>query len=1022
LIRWCIDTLKDGGSLDGPRIERSGILFFDFEGGAAMRRVLFLGCLVGLLAAIPLQAQSPTGAIAGTVVDASGGGLPAVTITATQAETGAVRTTTSAAKGTFRIPLLPVGTYAVSADLSGFTTAKVSNVIVTVGGEATVKMTLELASVQAAVVVSAETPLIEATKTQVDATVNERMIQNLPTNGRNFEDFVLTTPGVVTDVRGGDISFAGQRGTLNSLVVDGADNNNSFFGQALGRTGSGRAPYQFSQDAVKEFEVLSNSYTAEYGRAGGAVINVVTKSGTNDFHGSGFYFYRDDSLNAKDYIDALNGRPKAPYHFDQFGASLGGPIVRDKVFFFGNYDGQRNSIPNTVVLNVPPGTPTDSATQAGIATLTPLAESWSRAQDQDVYLFKLDAEASSNHHVSLRYNRQDFTGGGFENGGIRNSLQHTGDSLVKTDTLTGSLASSFTPNLYNELRGQYAKDSEPGTANSADPEATILQNGQTVLVIGRNFFSPRETTIKRYQGADTMTWLFGNHAVKGGFDYNHDDILNFFPGNFSGSYTFSSIADFDNGKASRFVQAFPGAGTSGPTTQPNLTDYAAFVQDEWRITQEWTVDVGVRYDLQTVHQPSVQNPDPALVAAGYQTNQIHEDKNNIGPRLGFAWSPGGRGQTVVRGGYGIFYGRTPAIIYGTATSNNGINVQTITFTGPLIPTYPNVFSSIPSGAVLPKPTIFVMNPNYQNPKVQQASLGVEHGLTPDLAVSLNLLHVHADDLTRSIDRNVDGQFVATANIAGDGTVDYLKFNSTRPFPNFSRVIVAESSAKSNYNGLTLEFVKRYSHNWEARLSWAYGHVLDTKPDQTAVVASSADDGKFAQDPLNLNGDYASGDNDVRHRIVLSAVWKLDYAGGISNSFERALASGWTLSGIVYFQTGQPYSAMMPTNVDLNNDGNTRNDRAPGFGRNTFRLPSQLSVNPRITRDIPIGPVDLQLIVEAFNVFNAKNVGYNLAGASVSNTYYSYSAATNTLTRLSTFGTPQASTGPRIVQLAAKVIF
>src|SRR5262249_20054770 len=272
-----------------------------------------------------------------------------------------------------------------------------------------------LASVKAAVTVSGEAPLIEATKSEVSSVVNERMIQNLPTNGRNFEDFVLTTPGVVTDVRQGDISFAGQRGTLNSLVVDGADNNNTFFGQALGRTGSGRAPYQFSQDAVKEFQVNSNAYSAEYGRAGGAVINVVTKSGTNDYHGSAFYFYRDKQINAKDYIDAINGRAKAPYHFDQFGASIGGPIVRDKFFFFANAAGRRTTTPNTVALGPPAPPPTDPDSQAATATLTPLAASWNRKQNQDVYLLKLDGELSSNNHATLRYNRQDFTGGGFEN-------------------------------------------------------------------------------------------------------------------------------------------------------------------------------------------------------------------------------------------------------------------------------------------------------------------------------------------------------------------------------------------------------------------------------------------------------------------------------------------------------------------------------------------------------------------------------------------------------------------------------
>ncbi len=328
----------------------------------------------------------------------------------------------------------------MTAEAAGFGAGRVGNVVVAIGSDANVKLVLEPAGVQAAVTVSAEAPLIETSKSSVSSVVNERMIENLPTNGRNFIDFVLTTPGVVSDdSRLGDIVFAGQRGTLNSLIVDGADNNNTFFGQALGRTGSGRAPYQFSQDAVKEFQVNTNAYSAEYGRAGGAVINVVTKSGTNDFHGSAFYFYRDEDIKSKDYIDVVNNRPEAPYHYDQFGATLGGPILRDRLFFFANYDGQRNTTPNTVVLHVPANAPTDPDTLAGIAQLQPLAYTWDRKQDQDVFLFKTDWEASSRHHVSLRYNRQDFTGVGFESGGTKNSLEHTGDSLVTTDTFSGSL-------------------------------------------------------------------------------------------------------------------------------------------------------------------------------------------------------------------------------------------------------------------------------------------------------------------------------------------------------------------------------------------------------------------------------------------------------------------------------------------------------------------------------------------------------------------------------------------------------
>jgi len=983
----------------------------------------------------PLTAQSSYGSIAGAVVDASGGGLPGATVTATQTETGAVRTTTSTGAGQFRIPLLAVGNYSVSAELPSFGPAKVANVVVNVGSEATVRLTLELASVKAAVTVSGEAPLIETTKTEVSSVVNERSIQNLPANGRNFIDFVLTTPGVVKDnFRVGDIVFAGQRGTLNSLVVDGGDNNNTFFGQALGRTGTGRAPYQFSEDAVKEFQVNSSAYSAEYGRAGGAVINVVTKSGTNDYHGSAFYFYRDKSLNAKDYTDAVAGRAKAPYHFDQFGATLGGPLVRDKLFFFANYDGQRNQTPNTVIF--PPANvtiPTDADSQAGLTKLQALSASWNRKQDQDVYLLKLDGDLGSSHG-SLRYNRQNFTGVGFESGGQTIAFEHSGDSLVKTDTLAGSFATSFTPTFFNELRGQWAKDSEPGTANSSNPEATVQQGGATFLTIGENFFSPRETTIKRYQIADTATYLLGPHTLKGGFDYLHDDILNFFPGNFFGSYTFTTLAAFNrgipNGSGDRYVQAFGGPGTTGPTTNPNTQDVAGFLQDEWRPVTNLTLNLGLRYDRQQIAQPSVRNPDAALLAAGLFTDVIPEDTNNWGVRLGAAWTPRGNGRTLIKGGYGLFYGRTPAIMIGTAHSNNGINVQTLTFTGATVPTYPNKFATPPTGGAAAVPTILLFDPRFQNPKVQQASFGVEQALTNDLAVAVNYLYVKGQDLPRSTDVNIGAAVQTTAVIQGDGTsASFKRFSSTKPFPNFGRVIEFQSTASSEYNGVTVEVNKRFSSNWQAKLAYTLGKVTDNKSDATAVVPQGSDDAKFASDPSDFSVDRAPGDNDVRHRIVLSGVWNIDYSSSSQNSVVRFLSSGWTLSGIVSFQTGMPRS--FEVNGDLNNDGNTRNDLVPGTTRNSERLPSIFSVDPRITRRIPIGPVNIELIAEAFNVFNAKNVVglqsiqyrvVTVAGQP------QLQAVTNFLTPCAggqgcTAQAPlTASTGPRILQLAAKVTF
>lgn len=986
---------------------------------------LFFALLLALTP-IGVFAQSSNGSISGTVTDGSGAVLPGVTITAQNAATSASRTVVSNDKGHYEIALLPPGTYRVSGELSGFQPLKLENIIVSVGTGVPLDLKMRV-GVTETLTVTAAAPLIETNRSEVSSVVNERSIENLPTNGRNFIDFVLTTPGVVKDVRLGDISFAGQRGTDNSLVIDGVNNDNTFFGQALGRTGSGRAPYQFSQDAVKEFQVNANGYSAEYGRAAGAVINVVTKSGTNEVHGSIFDFYRDKQLNANNFINQINNRPKSPYHFDQYGASAGGPIVRDKHFFFANYDAQRNSIDNLILLGVPAGGySADPASQSGLSKIQGLAANYPKDQNQDVYLVKTDHELSSSDHLSLRFNRQKFTGVNFENGNSSNALQHTGNSLVNTDTLSLDNTTIFSSSLFNEVRGQWAKDSEPGLANSADPEAQIFEKGTRVLNIGRNTFSPRETTIRRKQVADTATYVMSNHTFKGGFDVNQDKILNYFPGNFFGSYVFNSLADFTNGKAANYTQAFAGPGTTGPTTHPDITEYGLFIQDEWHLRPTLTLNAGLRYDVQDIAQPSVQNPDAQLLAAGLNTKKIAVDRNNIAPRLGFAWTPESASRTVVRGGYGLYYGRTPSIMIGTAHSNNGINVQTITFTGNLIPTYPNIYPSLPTGVTLPKPTIFVFDKNFQNPKTQQASLGFERGLTDDILFGVTYQYVKGDDLPRSTDINEGTPITTTLPVvdaltgADLGTVSFKKY-TTKPFTNFSRIIEFQSSAHSKYNGLTFDVQKRFSNNWQARLSYTYSMVKDDRPDATAVVPGT-DDPKYAQDPFNLHGDWAYGDNDVRHRVVLSGVWSLDsYANGIKGGVAHALLSGWSISGIASYQTGQPYTAFFSNNFDANGDGNARNDRAPGFARNTFRLPSIFDVSPRITRDIGIwGTAKLQLIAEAFNVLNRSNVNGVRTG------YYAFNSSKNRLELQSSpvtgFGTATSSNGERIGQLAAKITF
>jgi len=1000
------------------------------------KHIRFISILVLFLALIPLSvfAQSSNGSISGTVTDDTGAALPGVTVTAANVATGQSRVVVSNNTGHYEIALLPAGDYSLIAELSGFQTQRAPKVTVNVGTDATLNLKLR-AGIAESVTVTAAAPLVETTKSEISSVVNETAIANLPTNGRNFIDFVLTTPGVVRDPRSGDISFAGQRGTLNSVVVDGADNNNTFFGQSLGRTGSGRAPYQFSQDAVKEFQVNANAYSAEFGRAGGAVINVITKSGTNAVTGSVFDFYRDKKYRDLDYINRLRENvtgvtiAKPPYHFDQYGFSVGGPIVHDKHFFFANYDAQRNSIPNVTTLGitaVPSNVPAAdlAAAQAAFNFLQTKAIPYDQKQNQNVYLIKTDHELLSNDHLSLRFNRQAFTGANFENGGLQSSPEHTGNSLVNTNTFSLVNTTVLSSALFNEVRGQYAKDREPGAANSADPEATIRQGTSTVLVIGRNSFSPRETTIKRKQIADSITYVLSNHTFKGGFDWNQDKIFNFFPGNFSGVYTFNSLADFTNKKPASYLQNFPGDGTAGGTTYPDLTDKSLFLEDEWQLNPSLTFNAGLRWDKQEIAQPSVQNPDPALLAAGLDTSRIHQDNNNIAPRLGIAWTPGNSHDLVVRAGYGVFYGRTPAIMVGTAHSQNGIQVLSIQFPTSLFPVYPGRYDTLPTALRSLPQNIFVFDPNFQNPKVQQSSFGVERGLTSDISLGLTYQYVKGDDLPRTADINVANPITVTSTVNGQ-PVSFTRYTAKR-FPTFNRVLEFQSNAHSKYNGATIDLQKRFSHNWQARLAYTYSKAKDDRPDATIVVPG-VDDSREAQDALNPGAEWAYADTDVRHRIVLSGVWNLAYADNL-NGIAHALLSGWSFSGIASYQSGQPLSSIVSnsgftsTVNDLNNDGNRANDRVPGVGRNTLRKPSQVSIDPRITRDIALrGSFHLQLIAEAFNITNRSNV------SNVRNTAYSYNITNNAFTPASSdpltgYLSPSAVAGPRTYQFAAKILF
>lgn len=998
-----------------------------------MRKCLVL--LVGTIAFVlmarhtavsAVRAQVASATVNGSISDPSGALIQQAAVTARNVRTGFTRSTETNDDGFYVLTSLPPGVYVISAQKSGFAEAKSSEIPLTVGQTATFDLKLAVAGATESIIVTGEAPIVEITRASVASTVNDLAVANLPVNGRNFIDFVLLTPGVTRDHRGGDIAFGGLRGTLNSLQIDGADNNNTFFGQTLGRTGSGRAPYQFSQEAVAEFQVNTNTYSAEYGRAGGAVINVITKSGTNQFHGAAFWFYRDRSLNANDFFSNANNRRKPPFHINQFGGTIGGPIVKDRAFFFFDYDGQRQTLPNVVILGLPRNFQPNATEQQVLNTLQPLAQSYTRIFDQNVYIGKVDVQLSPAHRLSGRYNRQNFVGGNLENAGQTSALEHTGNSLVTTDTVTISLNSAASTRLINDARFQFARDKEPGQANSDKPEAEIRQAGTIVLTIGRNFFSPRETTIKRYQVADTVSYLAGNHSVKFGVDINIDRIKNFFPGSFGGQYFFSSLAQFATGRPDRYVQAFAGPGSTGPLTFPNNSEYAVFVQDDWRVTQRLTLSFGLRYDLQDIADPPILNPDRGLTTLSVFTNRINLDRNNFGPRFGFAWNPLSSNRLLIRGGYGIYYARTPSIMAAQVHSQNGINVINLTFTGANVPTYPQRFAAPPPGGTSAPPSIFNFSPDYVNPYVQQGSLGIEYEVAPNFAVSASYLAVKGTHLQRARNINLRPAVPTSIELLGLGFRTFQRFPGSL-LTNFTRITQFESTANSIYHGLALQANKRFSHHFQFLLSYTFSRAIDDTPDATSVVAfSSGDDAKQVQNSLNLRDDRGIGYTDISHRFVGSGIWDLAYARNLANPVARAILDGWSLSAIFTAQSAPAYSAIVGS--DLNNDTNSRTDRVPGIGKNTFRGFTFVSLDPRVARDIRLGErAKLQFIFEAFNFLNRANFRtISLSGSAPSLNAVQFARGTGAdasrLVFRTNFGTPTETFDPRIIQLAAKIVF
>ncbi|HWW60995.1 MAG TPA: TonB-dependent receptor, partial [Thermoanaerobaculia bacterium] len=549
--------------------------------------------------------------------------------------------------------------------------------IVLLGNNTTVNLSIN-PQVSESITVTAAAPVVDTTRTGTAQSVTEEQIENLPILGRDFKALAQLTPGVASAF-GGRITSNGARGIATDFNIDGASSNNDFFGE---QTGGTRAPFTFSQAAIKEFQVIRSQYNAEYGRGVGAQLNAITKSGSNEFDGEAFYFLRKTAWastrptrlpNGVAVTDSFRGRNST-----QPGFAVGGPIQHDRLFFFVNFDGQRQKLPvsatdirrNATFSALPEATRTAffAKVQGLIGFPYEQGIEYDQSFDQDTYLIKLDANVGSKNHFSLRDNYTSF-----ENGNNQ-SFNHLSNQGVETDKFNQLVLQGetvFTGNLFNQFLAQYTSDERPVDPNTTTPEVVVTYAPNTTVFLGQNDFLPNNTKEKKIQLKDSIQYIWNDHTFKVGAEGLLMSIDNLFPRNLSGVYRYNSVQDFIDNKPASFNQGF---GPGGGLTSWDQNTYALFVSDSFRVGTHLTFDAGVRYDWQTIPEPETnafpQHPE--------FITQIEEDKDNYAPRFGFAWDLLGTGRSVLRGGTGKFFGYMPDILLSNPLTQISGNFNQVT--------------------------------------------------------------------------------------------------------------------------------------------------------------------------------------------------------------------------------------------------------------------------------------------------------------------------------------------------------
>ena len=926
------------------------------------RRFLVSICLLISVAQVAFSQQNVTsGTLSGRIEDSSGAVVSGANITVTSLETNQRLTTSSDEEGRYRFPYLRTGAYGVHIEAQGFNAVSFTRLTVSVGQSLQLPVKLEVAGLSAQVNIgSSDVPLIETVRTQITETIRPREIAELPLNGRNYLDLALLVPGVsstntgsnqrfaeTSAVPGQGISVAGQRNLYNSFIVDGVSANDD----AADLTGT-----YYSEEVIDQFQVVTSGGIAEFGRASGGVVNILTRSGTNDWRGNLYGFFRNQRFDAR--------HPLAPTKDlltqAQYGATAGGPLRRDRTFLFTNFEQTRRNY--SAVLTIAPAAVNsiNNRLRAVDYPGLPIETGVVPASFDTTNLFaRIDHRINHRNQLSARYSLYHIEAVNSRTVGGLNAVSR-GSGISDTDqTLYVTNVTTLSSRTVNELRFQYTNSRLDAPIND---EVGPAVNIAGVANFGAATFSPLARDINLLEIVDNVSTQFGDHSLKagGGFLYNRLNI--FFPGAFQGVYNFSSLNNFLTGNYLNYQQAF-----GVPEQFQSNPNFGVFVQDEWRVRRDLTLNAGLRYDLQFL-------PDP-----------IETDTNNIAPRLGVVYAPGDR-KTVIRASAGLYYDRIPLRATSNALQRDGSKYLVVQLAPnqPGAPVFPNVLALQPS--TLPtKPNITRIDPNIEVSYSHQANLQIERELPWDAVMSVGYLHLRAKHLILSRNMNVP-TVPASAGIPNLG----------RPDPDWGNISRFESAGNSYYDGMVVSYNQRTSRWATMRLSYTLSKTID---DAGNFFFSSV------QDNFNIRGDRGLSDNDQRHRLVLS--------GTLDAPQDKANGAGRWLRG---FQFGYIFTAAsrLPFNVLLGTDRNfdsNNNDRPLGVGRNTGRGFDFASLDLRVSRRFRLTErVDLQLLAEGFNVLNRANFGVpnNTFGSGVN--------------PLPPFGRPTAAFDPRQFQFGMKVSF